>query len=734
MKSARILIVEDEIMLSEAVARRLAKAGYRVVGQVLSGEEAVEKALQTKPDLVLMDIVLKGEVDGIEAAELIRSALGTPVVYMTAHSDTGTLERAKRTEPYSYLIKPVSEKDLRSTIETALYKHAMETRLKESEERYRAVVEDQTELVCRYRPDGTLTFVNDACCRYFARTRAELLGHSIFLFVYQEEADEGKAPRPQSVPSRSARTHEHQIVTADGRQRWVEWTRRAIRNAKGELAEFQAVGRDITDRKRAEKALQKAHDDLERRVGERTAELSRANEKLRQEIEERKQAERELKESEERFRTVVESALDCIFTKDRRLRYTLINPYMETLFELPSEQILGKTDEELFGPEVGGRLREVDSRVLEGETIEKEDTRPVRGDLTTFLDTRAPMRNSAGEIVGVFGIARNITDRKMAIPAPHLGEEKYPSKAMRETLRVAAMAAKTDSTLLLTGESGSGKDHLALYIHDQSSRSGGPFFSINCAAVSPELAESELFGHEAGAFTGARGRKRGMLELAEGGTLLLNEIGELLPRLQAKLLTFLDTRSFTRVGGEKQITVSARLIAATNRDLENEVADGRFRSDLYYRLNVFCIGVPPLRHRLEDLARLVEEIISQLAADQHLHVMPRIGARTIERLRQYHWPGNIRELRNVLERALILSGGGPLVLPPLRSDESPGDERRHTFVIPPDKPFSEIVWELKLHLVREALNRSGGNRSQAAKLLGISRGSIVNYAKELESL
>ena len=732
MGGSAILIVEDEIMLSEAVARRLIKLGYQVVGQVLSGEEAIEKALETKPDLVLMDIVLKGNVDGIQAAEQIRAKLGTPVVYMTAHSDSGTLERAKLTEPHSYLIKPVSEKDLRSTIETALYKYTMESRLKQSEERYRGVVEDQTELICRFTSSGRLTFVNEAFCKVFGRAREELLGQSSLPYICEEPAA-GKPDCLQTLAGiRSAHRHEHRIAVGEGAPRWLEWTTRSIREPRGGIVEFQAVGRDITDRKQAEEALQQAHDQLEKRVEERTEELSRANVKMRQEIEERKLAERELKESEERFRTVVESALDCIFIKDRSLRYTLVNSYMETLFDLPASAILGRTDQELFGPEVGERLHEVDSRVLRGETIEKEDTRPVKGDPTTFLDTRAPMRNSKGQIVGVFGIARNITDRKHATPATPISDDQYHSRVMRETLRVARMASQGDSIVLLTGESGSGKDHLAAFIHNHSKRSGGPFFSINCSAVSPELAESELFGHEAGAFTGARGRKRGLLELAEGGTLLLNEIGELSPGLQAKLLTFLDTRSMTRVGGEKEITVNARLIAATNRDLENEVTAGRFRADLYYRLNVFAIRVPPLRERLEDLSRLVEEIVSHLATEQQLAVNWRIDSRTIEKLRLYNWPGNVRELRNVLERALIISRGGPLVLPPLRPEEIPDPESMDTFFIPQDKTFNEIVWELKVCLVRDALQQSGGNRSKAAKMLGISRASILNYTKALE--
>ena len=203
---------------------------------------------------------------------------------------------------------------------------------------------------------------------------------------------------------------------------------------------------------------------------------------------------------------------------------------------------------------------------------------------------------------------------------------------MRSTLRSARLAAQTDTIVLLTGESGAGKDHIARYIHDHSKRAHGPFFSINCAAVSPELAESELFGYESGAFTGSKGPKRGLLELAEGGTILLNEIGELSPSLQAKLLTFLDTRQFTRVGGVKLFTVNARLIAATNRNLEKEVKHNRFRQDLFYRLDVFSIEVPPLRQRTEDIPGLVGDMVADLSSKLGLDSVPQIDPKALKAL------------------------------------------------------------------------------------------------------
>ncbi len=217
--------------------------------------------------------------------------------------------------------------------------------------------------------------------------------------------------------------------------------------------------------------------------------------------------------------------------------------------------------------------------------------------------------------------------------------DDYPSEATRSTLQKALKAAAGTGSVLLLGESGTGKDYLARFIHNHSSRADGPFFAINCAAVSPELAESELFGHESGAFTGARGRKRGLLELAQQGTLLLNEVGELLPALQAKLLTFLDTRSFTRVGGEVNVSVDARLIAATNRDLEKEVSEGRFRNDLFYRLNVLSIRVPALRERIEDIPILAREIIALLVAEMDLSYTPEIDPATVNTFSNYNLAG-----------------------------------------------------------------------------------------------
>ena len=308
-----------------------------------------------------------------------------------------------------------------------------------------------------------------------------------------------------------------------------------IKDASGRYLELMpsvieqalAKRRLLEEKEQAEKNLREAHDELERRVARRTAELEASNQALLREMHERNLVQESLAVTESRLSAIFETARDCIFIKDESLRYILVNPHMANLLGVQENGVVGRTDEDLFGPEAGAHLRKVDSRVLNGETIEEEHTRVVNGILTTFLDIKAPMRDGKGDITGICGISRNITDRSgnqsAILTAP---ADEYRSAAMRATIAAASLAAETDSLILLTGESGTGKDHLARFIHKHSKRSSCPFYLINCAAVSEELAESELFGHEAGAFTGAQRRKRGLLELAEGGTILLNEIGE----------------------------------------------------------------------------------------------------------------------------------------------------------------------------------------------------------------
>jgi two-component system response regulator AtoC len=288
---------------------------------------------------------------------------------------------------------------------------------------------------------------------------------------------------------------------------------------------------------------------------------------------------------------------------------------------------------------------------------------------------------------------------------------------LRELLR--KIAASPASTVLLTGESGTGKDLAARCIHHASSRADRPFVHITCSAVPESLLESELFGHEKGAFTDARQQKKGLLEQANGGTVYLDEIGEMTPLLQSKLLRFLEEKTFRRVGGTSDITVDVRVIAATNRDLEKAVSRKEFREDLYYRLQVLAVPLPPLRERREDLPLLVKYFVDEFNREFGKGV--RGLAEGATRLLESHtWPGNVRELRNVLERAVLLAEGDVLetddlhVLAPRGQDPS-------GFRLPP----GGVVFEdLERELVRQALEHARGNQTRAARLLGMTRDQI----------
>ena len=282
------------------------------------------------------------------------------------------------------------------------------------------------------------------------------------------------------------------------------------------------------------------------------------------------------------------------------------------------------------------------------------------------------------------------------------------------------IAASPASTVLLTGESGTGKDLAAKVLHYSSDRAARPFMNITCSALPEALLESELFGHERGAFTDARQQKRGLFEMADGGTVFLDEIGEMVPGLQAKLLRFLEEKTFRRVGGAADIRVDVRVVAATNRKLEDEVKHGKFREDLYYRLNVLPIEIPPLRARAEDIPKLVHYFIDSYNTEFRKRVR-RISPDTMKRLQAYGWPGNIRELRNAIERAMLLVDGDELTNGdfPLTTGAAP--RLTDALQLPPHGIDLE---HLERSLVVQALERSGWNQTRAATLLGVNRDQI----------
>ena len=337
------------------------------------------------------------------------------------------------------------------------------------------------------------------------------------------------------------------------------------------------------------------------------------------------------------------------------------------------------------------------------------------------------------------------------------------SPAVVRLRRMIEQVASFDTTVLVLGESGTGKEVVARAIHDQSPRRDGPFVAINCGAIPPDLLESELFGHEKGAFTGALSARKGRFEMAEGGTLLLDEIGDMSLPMQVKLLRVLQERSFERVGGNQTIRCNVRVIAATHRNLEARIADGHFREDLFYRLNVFPIEMPALRERADDLPDLVMTIAAQLSRTGRGEV--RFANETLQALRLYAWPGNVRELTNLVERLAVLHPGGlvrvadlpkryqpehldavaaeaaavpaqPAAAAPSMATAVTPTTIAAAAVVPADRlpeagiDLREHIAQIELNLIRDALDRAGGVVAHAAQLLGLRRTTLVEKLRK----
>jgi two-component system response regulator HydG len=299
-----------------------------------------------------------------------------------------------------------------------------------------------------------------------------------------------------------------------------------------------------------------------------------------------------------------------------------------------------------------------------------------------------------------------------------------PMKTLLETL---ALVAPTDATVLILGESGTGKEVIANALHQNSLRAGGPFVKVACAALPEQLLESELFGHEKGAFTGAAARREGRFQMADTGTIFLDEVGEMSPATQTKLLRALQERAFEPLGSSRTVTVDIRVIAATNKDLTGEVKAGRFREDLYYRLNVVPLTMPPLRERREDIPLLADHFLA-VFKEKNKKPLKAISGKALDLLVRYDWPGNVRELENCIERAVILARDEVIVpadLPP-QIHQQPQDSADAALCL----PYGISLNEMEKALILKTLDETGGNRTRSAEILGINRRTLQNKLKD----
>jgi DNA-binding NtrC family response regulator len=327
-------------------------------------------------------------------------------------------------------------------------------------------------------------------------------------------------------------------------------------------------------------------------------------------------------------------------------------------------------------------------------------------------------------------LRRDVTTLRGEVETRHrlvVGE----SPRMREVVELAERAAASNATVLLNGESGTGKEVLARAIHAWSRRSNGPFVAVNCAALSPELLESDLFGHDKGAFTGAVRTKPGRLDLAAGGTLFLDEIGELRPALQARLLRVLQEREYERVGGTRTLTADIRVVVATNRDLEAAVAAGDFRQDLYFRLKVVALRLPPLRERREDIPLLADHFLGRYACESG-RAPPRLDDAARDLVVGYAWPGNVRELANALERAIVLGAGDVVTIDDLPEELHEQAPAPLVPALPAGASYHDAVVSAKRAILRDALRAEGGHQTRAAKRLGLTQPYLARLLTNLQ--
>ena len=519
---------------------------------------------------------------------------------------------------------------------------------------------------------------------------------------------------------------------------------------------------EVLARVRTHLSLRNMQLHLEDLVAKRTAELTVTNKTLEAEIGERKKAEAELWRNRNYLNNITNSMGDAVFSvklPERRIEW--VNNTTFDILGYDRDELLGRTTEFLypdrnefmdFGNKLTGAVAEGRDIIQIEQVLRRKSGEDFPVEITVTIN------KDKGEVVGAIGIVRDVTDRRRAtlelkqaydeirklkdsLEAENLtlrqevkmsykdNEIIGQSHVFQTVLRQVEHVAPTDSTVLILGETGTGKGLIARRIHELSGRQDRPIVNVNCAALPANLIESEFFGHEKGAFTGAIDRKIGRFELADGGTIFLDEIGDLPIELQAKLLRVLQDQEFERIGSSTTRTVDTRIIAATNRDLDGLIEQGAFRADLYYRLGVFPIRIPPLRERRGDISLLVWFFIAMLKSRLGKEIKS-VSAPVMEALTSYDWPGNVRELRNIVERAMILSPGTTLEM----EDSLTGSDRIAGESAPAvQQPTDNLEDAQRTHIVRvlEECGWKVRGKGGAAERLGLKRTTLQSRMKKL---
>ena len=860
----QILIVEDDSDVVGYIEHLLKRLGYAVCAVVSSGEAAMQKAAEVHPDLVLIDMMLAGDMDGIAVAEQMSARFNIPVIYLTAYVDQHLLQRAKIAEPFGYVLKPFAERRLHLNIEIALYRHEMERRFKEREQWLSTILKSIGDAVIATDKNGRIQFINSVAETLTGWQQEDAFGkdlEEVFNVISEDTETSIKTHIMKALRSGIIMgvAEPNVLAARDGKKTPIDYSAAPIRDDKKNRTGVVLVFRDITRRKEAEEALRLTADALQNQtqilqsildsmsdgvmVADETGKslffnleaegiidipmdttlnewskkyglflpdtitpfpsdefpLTRAirgelsdnvemfirNPKVPEggyievagrplqdesgkqrggvivfhDVTERKRAEEALARANQRLEAVLDSTGDAIAMFDVTGHLLFANRGYEDMFELPTGAL------KQMSP---GSLRDHIKRYFqEPEHFEEMETslfahlehvfedvaevrRPKRKMLYRFA---APVYDIEQNVIGRITVFRDISKEieisQMKVEVSRLRTElemKYAfdkivgkSKEMKAVYALMQQAIESNITVLVQGDSGTGKELVARAIHFNSPRKGGPFVAVNCAAIPESLIESELFGHERGAFTGATMQRIGKFESANGGTIFLDEIADMQLLVQAKLLRVLQEREIQRVGGTDNIPIDVRVIAATNKDLETAVTAGEFREDLFYRITGFPILIPPLKERREDIPLLGHHFLQEYAeaADKSI---TGFSTGALQLLMSYDWPGNVRELENTIERAVLLETADVLqasnpALSDLRSTsrgytpDSYGDS-----MLPFASTSTEILSleEIEKHALIHALEVTDNNITKAAQALGINRVTIHRKLKKYD--
>ena len=716
MPNSRILIVENIAPFDGEIETRLKALGYSVCASVSDGAHAIEKILEMRVDLVMVYVGSEGAMAAVEIAEEIYFRFNVPVICLIDSKGKDVLQRITEAKVLGHIFKPFDENQLWLGIEHQLHWHKSTHGITERFERLSAILNSFNDAVIASDQEGWITFMNPAAESLTGWEMEEASGKQVsdVLDIHVGnagnlkkntiliEALQKRTVTTAGLSSASEVDYNTSLVLKSGRDIPIDYNITPIKDEKENPAGIVVTFHDITKYKEVEaQSIQTIS---------------------------------ELRHQTQLMKTVFDSMYDGIVVLSLTGQILFTNPSMQQIFGAKPPDTLPRKWSETYGvfyPDKETRvpIDQILTHISQGEAIRDQEFFIRNEEQPEGIHIRAsaiPLFDENQEVIACVCVLRDILRAELQTPHP-FNEIVGKSQNIQQMFTLMQRAAESNITVFISGESGTGKELVARAIHANSDRKAGPFITVNCAAIPETLIESELFGHERGAFTGATTKRIGKFEQANHGTILFDEIGDMELALQAKLLRVLQERQIQRVGGTADIPIDIRVLTATNQDLEAAVKAGTFRGDLFYRIATFPIVVPPLRDRREDIPLLADHFLKKYAKSTMKSINV-ISADAFWSLMQYDFPGNVRELESIIERAVLLETTELLQsssLPPeillMKFSQSILSSPGSTVIL----PFEEMERQILAH----ALKVMDNDVKKAAQALKIGRSTLYRKLK-----